>query len=72
MKIYLAFPKEDIRGDIARIYFYMSKKYNINLSKKERKMMEFWAKQHPVSEWEIIKNDRVKSFQGNANPYIKD
>ena len=66
-----AYPKEDIRGDIARIYFYMSDRYNVNLSKAERKMMEVWNKQDPVSNWEIIKNQRVKKLQGNSNPYVK-
>lgn len=65
-----AYPKEDIRGDIARIYFYMSDKYNVKLSKQERKMMEVWNKQDPVSNWEIIKNDRVHKLQGNRNSYI--
>jgi len=66
-----AYPKEDIRGDIARIYFYMSDKYNVRLSKQERKMMEVWDKQDPVSEWERIKNKRVEKLQGNFNPYIE-
>jgi len=66
-----AYPKEDIRGDIARIYFYMSDKYNVRLSKQERKMMEVWDKQDPVSEWERIKNKRVQKLQGNFNPHIE-
>ncbi|MGB3751050.1 MAG: endonuclease [Arcobacteraceae bacterium] len=46
-------------------------KYNINLSKQERKMMEVWNKQDPVSEWEKIKNKRVKKLRGNYNQFIK-
>lgn len=66
-----AYVKDDIRGDIARTYFYMSDRYNVRLSKQERKMMEAWDKQDPVSQWEIIKNQRVLKLQGNENPYIK-
>ena len=66
-----AYPKQDIRGDIARIYFYMSDKYNVNLSNQERKLMEAWNKQDPIDEWEKIKNKRVAKIQGNSNPYIK-
>ena len=66
-----AYVKDDIKGDIARIYFYMSDKYNINLSKQERKLFEVWNKIDPVSKWEIIKNDRVLELQGNSNPYVK-
>lgn len=65
-----AYVKEDIRGDIARIYFYMSDKYKVNLSKQERKMMEVWNKLDPVSSWERTKNKRVEKLQGNLNPYI--
>lgn len=66
-----AYPKEDIRGDIARVYFYMSDKYNIRLSNQERRMMEVWSKQDPVSEWERVKNKRIEKIQGNSNSYIK-
>lgn len=66
-----AYPKEDIRGDIARTYFYMSDKYNVRLSKQERKMMEAWGKQDPVSKWERIKNKRIEKIQGNSNKFIK-
>ena len=55
----IAYPKKEIRGDIARIYLYMSKTYNINLSKKDRKMFEKWDEEDPISEWEIKKNKRI-------------
>lgn len=63
--------KDDIKGDIARIYFYMSDRYNINLSKQERKLLEAWNKLDPVDEWEKLKNKRVLRLQGNGNKYIK-
>jgi len=66
-----AYVKDDIKGDIARIYFYMSDQYNVHLSKQERKMMEAWNKSDPVSSWEIEKNKRVEKLQGNKNKYIQ-
>ena len=33
-------PREAVRGDIARIYFYMSEKYNIPLPKNLREMLD--------------------------------
>jgi len=66
-----AYVKDDIKGDIARIYFYMSDKYNVRLSKQERIMMQSWNNVDPVSQWEITKNKRVKKWQGNENLYIK-
>ena len=55
----IVYPKKEIRGDIARIYLYMSKTYNIKLSKEDRKMFEKWDEEDPVSVWEEIRNDRV-------------
>lgn len=58
-----AYVRPEIRGDIARIYFYMSEKYNIPLSKQERQMMEVWSKQDPIDAWEIEKKKRVQRYQ---------
>lgn len=70
-KVKRAYVRDKIKGDIARMYFYMSDKYNINLSKQERQMLEAWNTQDPVSSWERIKNKRVEKLQGNSNPYIQ-
>lgn len=52
----------DIRGDIARIYLYMSKKYAIPLSKQERKMMEAWNEADPEDAWEMEKKARIATL----------
>ncbi|WP_345972802.1 endonuclease [Sulfurimonas diazotrophicus] len=52
----------NIRGDIARVYLYMSKRYGIPLSKQERKMMEVWAKEDPESAWEREKLKRLRKL----------
>lgn len=58
-----AYVRDEIKGDIARAYFYMSKTYNINLSDQERKLMEVWDKQDPIDEWEIEKNRRIEKLK---------
>ena len=63
-------PREAIRGDIARIYFYMHKQYNLKMSAQQEKLFKAWAKQDPVDEWEQMKNNKVKAIQGNGNPFI--
>ncbi len=65
-------PPENVRGDIARTYFYMSDRYGISISDGQRKMFNAWNKQDPVDKWEIEKNKRIKSVQGNSNPYIEN
>ena len=59
------------RGDIARIYFYMAERYNVELTPGEQKMFEEWNKADPVSEWEKTKNRRVYAIQGNYNRFIE-
>lgn len=63
-------PKEDIRGDIARTYFYMEKTYNVPISDKQRKLFEVWDKQDKIDEWEIIKAKRIEKIQGNRNTFV--
>ncbi len=66
----LAEPREDIRGDIARTYFYMEDIYGIRISDKQRKLFEVWNKQDPMSEWERIRAERIEAIQGNKNKFI--
>lgn len=60
-----AYPRDEIKGDIARAYLYMSKTYNIPLSSQERKLMEAWDKLDPISEWEVEKNKRIEKIEKN-------
>lgn len=41
-------PMETIRGDIARIWFYMSEKYGVQMSAVLREMMQSWDEADPV------------------------
>ncbi|EAL5903171.1 deoxyribonuclease [Campylobacter lari] len=52
------YPANYSKGYIARSYLYMSKTYNIRLSDQERKLMESWDKQYPMSE----KEKRIRSL----------
>lgn len=56
----VAEPAPVIRGDIARIYFYMSKKYQVRLSKQQRRLFEIWDKGDPVDDWERERIRRIE------------
>lgn len=60
-KVKRVYVSDDIKGDIARIYFYMSKTYRIKLSKQERQMMVTWDKMDPISE---LETNKIKKIQG--------
>ncbi|EAK9878156.1 deoxyribonuclease [Campylobacter lari] len=55
------YPANYSKGWIARSYLYMSKTYNIRLSDQERKLMESWDKQYPMSEKERIIREKIKN-----------
>ncbi len=63
-------PPDRARGSIARTYLYMSKKYDLKLSKSEQQLMVAWNKQYPIDDWECIRNQRIKHIQGNENPFV--
>ncbi|MEO5340515.1 MAG: endonuclease [Magnetococcus sp. MYC-9] len=64
-------PRPEVRGDIARTYFYFEKSYRLPISDKQRKLFEAWAKTDPVDAWERERNKRIKALQGNGNPFVE-
>jgi deoxyribonuclease-1 len=66
-------PRPDIRGDIARTYFYMDAAYPGRgvISDKNRKLFEAWDKEDPVDAWERERVSRIEQLQGNPNPFVK-
>ena len=76
-------PNDEIKGDMARIYFYMATSYMDKISnwsggiftsnglvKWTLDMMMQWSKQDPVDAVEIARNDAVYETQGNRNPFV--
>ncbi len=77
-------PIDEYKGDLARTYFYMATRYYnedanwsgspmVNGSQLEPwalQMMRDWAKDDPVSQKEIDRNNAVYAIQGNRNPFI--
>lgn len=59
------------RGAIARTYFYMRDRYQLNLSRQQTQLFTAWSKQYPASRWECERDDRIAQVQGNHNPYVQ-
>ncbi len=70
----IAEPAPQIRGDIARIYFYMEDAYpgRITLSVQERQMFLKWAGADPPDRWECERSRRIEKIQGNANSFLSE
>ena len=63
-------PSELIRGDMARIWLYMSYKHDVDISEEEYLMFLRWSLSDPPDEWEFIRNSRIKELQGNSNIFV--
>lgn len=47
------YPRDEVKGIIARIYLYMAKQYKITLTQEEQSLMESWDKAYPPTEYEM-------------------
>lgn len=79
-------PNDEYKGDFARIYFYMATAYEEQFPSFSSPMLAGnkypcykewaltmllrWAKEDPVSQKEIDRNNAVYSIQKNRNPYV--
>tara|TARA_R110001592_G_scaffold68867_1_gene211164 strand:- start:6779 stop:7453 length:675 start_codon:yes stop_codon:yes gene_type:complete len=64
-------PPDRIKGDIARIHFYMHRQYDLPLNSNFL-FLKSWAEKDPPSKEEIAKNNRIKEMQGNENTFISN
>ena len=66
-------PSEKVRGNIARIYFYMSIEYPkfIKLTPRELIMFKKWDLNDPVDKWECHLSKKIQKTQGNVNRIIQ-
>ena len=79
-------PNDEYKGDLARTYFYMATAYEDKIANWDSPMLDGqkypayatwalnmllrWAKEDPVSQKEIDRNEAVYKIQRNRNPYI--
>lgn len=63
-------PRDAIKGDIARIYFYMMDRYKVPVTPRERTLLQQWHQQDPVDSQELELNQRIARVMGWPNPYV--
>ncbi len=78
-------PADEYKGDFARTYFYMASCYQdytwkytymlnnaswLTLNSWSIELLLKWARQDPVSDKEVERNDAVYRAQNNRNPFI--
>lgn len=64
-------PPDHYKGNIARVFLYMSKEYQLNLTKAQYEKYEKWDKEDSVDEKECHLYETIYKIQGRENPWIK-
>jgi deoxyribonuclease I len=63
-------PPADRRGDIARIWAYMSRSYGITVTPEEADLYRRWIEEDPVSAEEVRVNEAISAQGHRANPLV--
>lgn len=63
-------PPANHKGNLARAMFYFSVRYDMQISAAEEAYFRKWAKEDPIDEDEIERNNSIYAAQGNRNPFI--
>lgn len=63
-------PPEEHKGIVARAMFYVAVLYSLSIDGTQEETLRKWANKHPVSNSEVDRAEKVKSVQGNRNPFI--
>lgn len=69
-------PRDEIKGDIARIIFYLmvryqeADNYTFKTVAESKELLLTWNQIDPVDEFEMNRNEIIYSIQGNRNPFI--
>ena len=66
-------PPARARGEIARTYLYFDATYSrYKMSSSQKKLMEAWDKQYPVTKLECERDSTIQHIQGNTNEFVKE
>lgn len=63
-------PRDEVKGQVARVYFYMYDRYNLSMSRQQEQLLMVWDKKYPPSEWEKLRDERIAEQMGHNNPFV--
>lgn len=63
-------PRDQVKGAVARIYFYMHDRYGLSMSKAQQQLLMAWDRQYPVTAWEQERDRRIARIMGHSNPFV--
>ena len=63
-------PAPNIRGNIARTYFYFEDQYGLKISKQQKRLFQAWDKLDPVDAQECLLQAHKAKLQGHENKFV--
>lgn len=63
-------PSDAVKGEIARVYFYMHDRYDLPMSLRQQRLFMAWNKRFPVSARELERDRRITRRMGHGNPFV--
>ena len=65
-------PPNCLKGDVARVWLYMSFRHGVAIPPAEQTMFEQWSIDDPVSPWESERESRIFDHTFVQNPFVHD
>lgn len=66
----VAEPRDAVKGQVARVWFYMHDRYNLNMAKSQQQLLMAWDRQYPPSNWELQRDQRISRLMGHSNLFV--
>lgn len=63
-------PRDEAKGMVARVYFYMYDRYGLKMSAQQERLLMAWDKKFPVTDWEVERNNRIYNETGVQNSFV--
>lgn len=63
-------PRDEVKGMVARIAFYVHDRYDIRMSRQQQQLLMAWDRQYPVTEWERLREYRIAKRMGHRNEFV--
>lgn len=60
------------KGNVARALFYYSIRYGVAIDSHELGYFKQWHHEDPVDAAEVSRNELIKQYQGNTNPFVDE
>ncbi|HAD86507.1 MAG TPA: hypothetical protein DCG48_04010 [Rhodospirillaceae bacterium] len=64
-------PPDCMKGNVARVWLYMSDVHGVKIPDHERIMFLQWDRLDPVNSWEQERDELIRKEQGTSNPYVR-